>query len=259
MEIVHVHRGRSPLIISCPHDGCFIPGPIRARMHASAQRAPDTDWHVSRLYAFARDALGASMLVPSHSRYVVDLNRPPDGVALYPGRRETGLVPTMEFSSEPIYLDGAEPDSDEIRQRVETYWRPYHEALTDEINRVRDEHGRVVLWDAHSIRSQVPMFFEGRLPDLNVGTADGATTTAALMARLTAVLNAQSDFTHVCNGRFKGGHITRHYADPTRAIETVQLEMAQCSYMDEDSFAYRDDLAARVQPVLHDLLAATLA
>jgi len=259
MEIVHLHRGHSPLIISCPHDGSVIPAVISARMHAAAQRAPDTDWHVSRLYAFARDALGASLLVPSHSRYVVDLNRPPDGVALYPGRRETGLVPTITFSSEPIYRDGAEPDGDEIRQRVETFWRPYHDALAAEIERVHAVHGRVVLWDAHSIRSVVPMFFEGRLPDLNIGTADGTTASPALTARLSAVLTAQTAYSHVSNGRFKGGYITRHYADPARAIETVQLEMAQCSYMDEDSFAFRDDLAERVQPVLHDLLAATLA
>ncbi len=259
MEIVHLHRGHSPLIISCPHDGQFIPAAISARMHPDAQRAPDTDWHVSRLYAFARDALGASMLVPSHSRYVVDLNRPPDGVALYPGRRETGLVPTIEFSSKPIYLDDADPDSDEVRQRVETYWRPYHDALAAEIERVRAVHGRVVLWDAHSIRSVVPMFFEGRLPDLNVGTADGRTTSPDLLARLATVLNAQTVYSHVINGRFKGGYITRHYAEPARGIETVQMEMAQCSYMDEDHFVYRTDLAERIQPVLRDLLAATLA
>ena len=259
MDIVHLHRGDSPLIISCPHDGSFIPDAIAARMHASARRAPDTDWHVSRLYAFARDTLGASMLMPSHSRYVVDLNRPPDGVALYPGRRETGLVPTIQFSAEPIYRDGEEPDGDEVRQRVDHYWRPYHEALRGEIARVRAAHGRVLLWDAHSIRSVVPMFFEGRLADLNVGTADGASASAALTSRLTAVLSAQSRHSHVLNGRFKGGYITRHYANLAQDVEAVQMEMAQSCYMDEDSFTFRSDLAAQVQPVLRDLLTAALA
>ena len=259
MDIVNLHRGHVPLIISCPHDGRFIPEAIAARMHESARHAPDTDWHVSTLYAFARDDLGASMLVPSHSRYVVDLNRPPDGVALYPGRRETGLVPTIQFSADAIYRDGEEPDADEIGDRVERYWRPYHAALRDEIERVLAEHGRVVLWDAHSIRSVVPMFFDGRLPDLNLGTADGKTTNAPLAARLAAVLAAQSRYSHVINGRFKGGFITRHYADPANGIETVQMEMAQCSYMDEATSEYRADVAAQVQPVLRDLLAATLA
>ncbi|HRG14638.1 MAG TPA: N-formylglutamate deformylase [Pseudomonadota bacterium] len=259
MDIVSVHRGSSPLIVSCPHDGSFIPDAIGARMTPRARLAPDTDWHISRLYDFARDELGASMLVPAHSRYVVDLNRPPDGVALYPGRRETGLVPTVRFDGEPVYLDGQEPDADEIRARVERYWRPYHEALAAEIARVHAEHGRVLLWEAHSIRSVVPMFFDGRLPDLNVGTADGAAAGPALTARLRTVLEAQTDYTHVINGRFKGGYITRHYADPARGIEAVQLEMAQCCYMDEDRFAYRDALAARLQPRLNALLAAALA
>jgi N-formylglutamate deformylase len=259
MDIVTLHRGDSPLIISCPHDGSFIPAPIKARMLERAQCAPDTDWHISRLYAFAREAFAASMLVPSHSRYVVDLNRPPDGIALYPGKRETGLVPTIRFDAEPVYRDGQEPDAEEIRARVETYWRPYHDALAAEIARVHARHGRVVLWEAHSIRSVVPMFFEGRLPDLNVGTADGAAASAATTARLRGVLESQRELSFVVNGRFKGGYITRHYADPARGIEAIQLEMAQCAYMDEDSFAWREDLARQVEPTLHRLLAAALA
>ena len=259
MDIVSLHRGRSPLIVSCPHDGSYIPDAMAARMTPRARLAPDTDWHIGRLYDFARGELGATLLVPSHSRYVVDLNRPPDGVALYPGRRETGLVPTIRFDGEPVYLDGREPDADEIRDRVDTYWRPYHEALAAEIARVHAEHGRVVLWEAHSIRSVVPMFFDGRLPDLNLGTADGASAGPGLTARLHAVLDGQSEHSHVINGRFKGGYITRHYADPARGIEAVQLEMAQSCYMDEDRFAWREDLAARVQPVLRALLAAALA
>lgn len=258
MDIVTLHRGSSPLIISCPHDGSFIPDPMAARMTPRARLAPDTDWHISRLYDFARLELGASILVPAHSRYVVDLNRPPDGVALYPGRRETGLVPTIRFDGEAVYRDGQEPDADEVRARVEHYWRPYHEALAGEIARVHAVHGRVLLWEAHSIRSRVPMFFDGRLPDLNVGTADGASAGSELTARMRTVLDGQSGYSHVINGRFKGGYITRHYADPASGIEAVQLEMAQCSYMDEDSFAYRDDLAARVQPVLRALLTAGL-
>ena len=259
MNIVSVHCGHSPLIISCPHDGSFIPNAIATRLTARAQIAPDTDWHVSRLYDFARREFGASILVPTHSRYVADLNRAPDGVALYPGRRETGLLPVLRFDGEPVYLEGEAPTANEIRTRVASYWQPYHDALAAEIARVHAEHGRVLLWEAHSIRSVVPMFFDGRLPDLNIGTADGAAAGPALTARIDTCLRAQSTYTHVINGRFKGGYITRHYADPARGIEAVQLEMAQCTYMDEDSFAWRDDLARPVQSILHALLAAALA
>lgn len=256
--IYTLHHGTRPLLVSLPHDGSAIPDAIAARLTPSARRAPDTDWHVSRLYAFARE-LGASVLVPQHSRYVVDLNRPPDDTSLYPGRNTTGLCPAVQFSGEPVYLDGQAPDAGEIAERVRIYWRPYHEALTEELARLQAAHGRVVLWEGHSIRSIVPFLFEGRLPDFNLGTADGASCGAALQDRLRGVLERQSDYSHVVNGRFKGGYITRHYGRPEDGVEAVQLELAQARYMDEDRYAYRDDLAAPTQALIRALLEAALA
>ncbi len=252
-----LHRGDAPLLISLPHDGSAIPDAIAARMTDAARRSPDTDWHVGRLYDFARE-LGASILRPQHSRYVVDLNRPSDGHALYPGRSETGLVPTVMFDGAPIYRDGAAPDAAEIAARVETYWTPYHRALRGEIERLRDAHGRVVLWEGHSIRAVVPMLFEGRLPDFNLGTDGGASCDAGLRQRLAAVLGAQDDYSQVVDARFKGGYITRHYGDPGNGVDAVQLELAQLNYMDEDSFQYLPDRAAKVQPLIRRLLEACL-
>jgi N-formylglutamate deformylase len=208
-DVFTLHRGDAPLLVSLPHDGSVIPDDIAARMTASARRAPDTDWYVARLYAFARE-LGASVLVPRHSRYVVDLNRPPDDVSLYPGQNTTGLCPVVQFSGEPVYRDGREPTAGEIAARIDAYWRPYHAALQAEIARIRAAHGRVVLWEGHSIRGEVPFLFEGQLPDLNLGTAAGASCSPALQARLEAVLSGQSRYDWVANGRFKGGYITRH-------------------------------------------------
>ena len=256
-EVFTLHRGSAPLLVSMPHDGTLIPPALSARMTPAALRTPDTDWHVSRLYAFARE-LGASMLAPTHSRYVVDLNRPPDGAALYPGQNETGLCPHVTFLRDPVYLAGQEPREAEVRERVERYWRPYHDALRAELDRLVAAHGRAVLWEAHTIRSVVPMFFDGALPDLNLGTAGGASCRPALQRRLEAVLAAQHDYTHVANGRFKGGYITRHYADAARGIDAVQLELAQRPYMDEDSYAYDAARAARLEPVLRRLLEAAL-
>jgi N-formylglutamate deformylase len=254
-----LHRGTAPLLVSLPHDGSEIPPDIAARMVSRARRAPDTDWHVSRLYAIARD-LGASILRPRYSRYVVDLNRPPDDVSLYPGQNTTGLCPAVQFTGAPVYLDGQAPDAAEINARVDTYWRPYHAALQEELQRLRDAHGRVVLWEGHTIRgSDLAFLFEGRLPDLNLGTADGRSCSPALQARLEAVLGAQDDFDWVANGRFKGGYITRHYAAPEQGIDAVQLEMSQRLYMDEDSFDYDPVRAPRAQAVIRRLLEAALA
>lgn len=258
MDIYTLHRGTAPLLVSLPHDGSAIPPLLAARLLPSARRAPDTDWHVSRLYAFARE-LGASVLVPSYSRYVVDLNRPRDDASLYPGQNTTGLCPVVQFSGEAVYQAGEEPQPEEIAERVEAYWQPYHHALAGEIARLRSRHGRVVVWEGHSIRSVVPFLFDGRLPDFNLGTANGASCTPALQQRLEQVLAAQSDYTHVVNGRFKGGHITRHYGRPAEGVEAVQLELAQCNYMDEERFEYLPDRASRVQPVIRRVLEACLA
>ncbi len=249
-----LHRGRVPLLISLPHDGSFIPADIAARMPLAARRSPDTDWHVARLYEPLAAALGASVLKPRASRYVVDLNRPADGHALYPGQRETGLIPTVGFDGEPLYRDGDVPDAAEVQRRVNDYWQPYHDALAQELARLQGEHGRVVLWEGHSIRGQVPMLFDGRLPDLNLGTADGASCGAVLQARLESCLGAQSRFSVAVNGRFKGGYITRHYGRPDAGVQAVQLELAQLNYMDEASFEYDETKAPDVQAVIGRLL-----
>jgi N-formylglutamate deformylase len=257
MNVFTLHRGTAPQLVSLPHHGTAGPDDQAERKTASARRVPDTDWHVSRLYAFARE-LGASMIIPRYSRYVVDLNRPPDNASLYPGQNTTGLCPIVQFSGDPVYQAGAEPSNTEIAERIETYWRPYHEALAAELARIRAAHGRVVLWEGHSIRSVVPFLFEGQLPDFNLGTAGGASCSVALQSRLIAVLGAAREHTHVVNGRFKGGYITRHYGEPAQDIEAVQLELAQLNYMDEDTFEYLEEIAEKTQRVLRALLEACL-
>jgi N-formylglutamate deformylase len=257
MDVCTLHRGTAPLLVSLPHDGSAIPEALAARMTVEARRAPDTDWHVSRLYAFARE-LGASILVPRYSRYVIDLNRPPDDISLYPGQNTTGLCPTVRFSGDPVYLPGQTPSADEIAARVERYWRPYHDALRAELTRLRAAHGRALLWEGHSIRGECPYLFEGRLPDLNLGTVSGSSCAPETEARLIAALRAQRDYDWVANGRFKGGYITRHYGDPANGVEAMQLEISQRIYMDEDSFVYDEMRASRAATAIRTLLSAAL-
>ncbi|HEY0197657.1 MAG TPA: N-formylglutamate deformylase [Rhodanobacter sp.] len=253
-----LHRGRAPLLISLPHNGSFIPDDIAARMHAPARRSPDSDWHVDRLYESLADALGASVLKPLASRYVVDLNRPADGHALYPGLRETGLVPAIGFDGEPLYLEDREPDAAEIQQRIRDYWTPYHEALALELGRLFEEHGRAVLWEGHSIRGRVPMLFDGHLPDFNLGTAAGASCSEALQTRLSRCLASQDRYSFAVNGRFKGGYITRQYCRPEAGVQAVQLELVQSNYMDEESFEYDERKSVDVQDLIGRLLRIAL-
>ena len=254
------HQGTQPLLISMPHPGTYVPPALAARFTAEARQVPDTDWHMERLYAFAKDELGASILVATHSRYVVDLNRPPDGASLYPGQNVTGLCPVDTFDETPLYARGDVPDDAEIAARREAIWVPYHAQLRAELDRIRAQHGVAMLWDAHSIRSVLPRFFEGRLPDLNLGTADGASCDPALAQELLAIAEAAPGYTGVLNGRFKGGYITRHYGEPARNIHAVQLEMTQCCYMQEAlPFDYLPEVAAGVQPHVKRMLQAVLA
>ncbi|NLA66844.1 MAG: N-formylglutamate deformylase [Gammaproteobacteria bacterium] len=257
MDIFILHRGDAQLLVSMPHDGTHVPDPIASRLDPGARGVPDTDWHVARLYDFAR-GLGASVLVPTHSRYVVDLNRSEDDTSLYPGQNTTGLCPVRRFDGGPVYLEGREPSQEEVRSRVDAYWRPYHDALAGELGRLRAAHGRVVLWEGHSIRGEIPWLFPGRLPDLNLGTAGGASCSPELAARLAVVLSKQDGFDWVANGRFKGGYITRHYGRPEQGVEAVQMETSQRCYMDEATFEWLPERAAKLQPVLRALLEATL-
>ena len=258
-EIFSLHRGTQPLVVSLPHVGTRIPEPLRDRLVARALAVEDTDWHLETLYAFARE-LGASLLVPMHARYVVDLNRPPEDTPMYPGANNTELVPTRFFTGEALYHDGHMPTAAETSARRETYWRPYHDALAAELARLRQAHGHAVLWDGHSIKSELPWLFSGRLPDLNLGTAGGASCAPGLRAALMQVLARQTHFTHVTDGRFKGGYITRHYGRPGAGVHAVQLEMCWSTYMAEaPPFAIEPDRVERLAPVLRALIEACLA
>ncbi len=256
-DIFTLHRGTLPLLVSFPHDGTRLPEAIAARLTPEARPVPDTDWHIARLYEFAR-TMGASMIVPTHSRYVIDLNRGEDDVSLYPGQNTTGLCPTVRFDGGPVYLEGQEPDEAEVRERVERWWRPYHAALAEELDRLKTAHGRVLLWEGHSIRGELPFLFDGPLPDLNLGTVGGMSCTPVTQARIEDELLSQAEYGFVTNGRFKGGYITRHYGRPEQGVEAVQLEISQRCYMDESSFEWDDDKAARLQPLLRRMIEAAL-
>lgn len=256
--IITLEQGTLPLLISIPHGGECLPEALAQRMTPAARKLTDTDWHLSRLYDFAR-AMGASILQANYSRYVIDMNRPRDGSSLYAGQTTTGLCPTETFRGEPIYADGQAPDDAETAERVAHYWVPYHDALRAELDRLRQQHSQVLLWEAHSIASVLPRLFDGQLPDLNIGTYSGAACAPALRDAAVAAAS-DSGYTWVADGRFKGGHITRHYGQPKDGVHAVQLEMAQCLYMDEDEpYGYRPDLAARAQPVVEDMVRRALA
>jgi N-formylglutamate deformylase len=253
-----LHRGSAPLLLSLPHVGTHLPDDLKPALVDRALLLEDTDWHLEALYAFARE-LGASLLVPACSRYVVDLNRSPENAPMYAGANNTELVPTRFFSGEPLYRDGLAPSPTQVQQRRDTYWRPYHDTLVGELARLKALHGHAVLWDGHSIKSNLPWLFDGTLPDLNLGTAQGSSCAPGLRNALMAVLDGQGDFSQVTDGRFKGGHITRHYGRPSQGHHAVQLEMCWSTYMAEQAPWVLDPARVqRLQPLLRALLQTCL-
>ncbi|MBI5274882.1 MAG: N-formylglutamate deformylase [Burkholderiales bacterium] len=253
-----LRRGTAPLLVSMPHIGTEIPEDLRSQYIERALAVEDADWHLERLYGFA-DELGATVLQPRYSRYVIDLNRPPDDAAMYPGASNTELCPTRFFTGDALYVQGCEPGEAERGRRRELYWQPYHTALAAELQGLKDKHGFVVLWDAHSIRSQIPWLFEGVLPDLNIGTAGGTSAALQVEEAVTREAAAQEEASHIVNGRFKGGYITRHYGRPAERVHAVQLEMVQKLYMRESPpYDYDERRAADIQPLLKAMLVAAV-
>ncbi|MGV3527045.1 MAG: N-formylglutamate deformylase [Candidatus Sericytochromatia bacterium] len=245
-----LHRGHLPILISMPHTASDVPPEIASQLLPGNVPCPDTDWEIDRLYDFAGD-MGLSVLIPHWSRYAIDLNRPPDDTNLYPGADTTGLCPVSRFDRSPLYLQN--PDAAEISRRRTAYWEPYHAALQAESQRLRDLHGQMLIYDAHSIASVVPRFFAGELPVLNLGTAGGSSCAPSLEA-LICDWAAASGTSWVLNGRFKGGYITRAYARPETGIHSFQLELAQRCYRDEAQGVWHPERAPVIQTQLARLL-----
>lgn len=226
-----VRRGKAPLVVSTPHAGTEIPPEFESRLVSPWLARRDADWWLEKLYDFAAD-LDATIIRTSISRTVIDVNRDPSGVSLYPGQATTELCPTTTFDGEPLYRDGAAPDAAEVAERRKTYFDPYHAALRGEIERLRGMHKSIVLYDCHSIRSVIPRLFEGTLPNFNIGTNSGKSCAESLTQSVEA-LCAESGKSHVVNGRFKGGYITRANGDPKNGVHAIQMELACRGYIDE--------------------------
>ena len=256
--VFSLHQGTLPLLVSMPHTGTVIPPDLQPVYVRRALDVEDTDWHLHRLYDFL-PAMGASVLQSHVSRYVIDLNRPPDDAPMYPGASNTELCPTRFFTGDALYQPGSEPDANERLRRRSLYWQPYPAALAAELARIQAIYGFALLWDAHSIRSQIPWLFEGSLPDLNIGTASGASTDPAITAAVADACAAWPQVSSVVNGRFKGGYITRHYGQPAHGVHAVQLEMCQRLYMQETApYAYDEALAAQIRPLLIKMTSGAL-
>jgi N-formylglutamate deformylase len=241
-----IARGDAPLIIAMPHAGCEIPPAIAADLVSPWLARKDSDWRVEQLYAMAR-SLDATILRTAICRAVIDVNRDPSGASLYPGQATTDLCPLTTFDGEVLYKAGREPDAADIAARRETYFMPYHAAVAAEIKRLRQKHPRIVLYDAHAIRSRIPRLFDGELPHFNIGSNRGGSCDPELTKAIEAACRA-SGFAWVTNGRFVGGWTTRHYGAPALGVHAIQMEIAMRAYLDEPAACTPDNWPPAYDP-----------
>ena len=246
-------QGDGPLLLAQPHGGVEIPDSILQRLNTDGQAMADTDWHISRLYADLIENI--TSVSTSIHRYVIDANRDPSDQSLYPGQNTTSLCPTITFDGNEIYFPGQQPSADEIAQRQQQYHQPYHDALREQVERIKQKHGFVVLYDCHSIRSLIPYLFDGKLPDFNIGTNSGTSCDPAIEATVSSICENAEDYDSITNGRFKGGWTTRHYGHPDQGIHAIQMELAQCNYMRECTpWDYHSGRADKLRKILAHIL-----
>lgn len=264
-EWLEVSPGTAPLVLSIPHAGTEIPKEFEDKFQSAWAARRDTDWWLPQLYGFAED-LGASVVRTHISRSVIDVNRDPTGASLYPGQAVTGLCPLINFDGEVLLRAGQAPDTAEIMARRQSYFEPYHAALATETARLRKKFERVVIYDCHSIRSRIPMLFEGVLPNFNIGTNDGKSCDPELTNRIEKICAAGEDFSTVVNGRFKGGWITRHHGNPNNGAHAIQMELACRGYMAEPDeltpanwpSPYDENIARPLRKILQRILESAL-
>ncbi len=243
-----------PILISVPHCGTEFPDELKDQYKPNLIASPDdTDWFVHQLYDFA-PSMGMMMIAAKYSRWVIDLNRDPESKPLYTdGRIITGLCPTTTFLGELLYRDERkEIDQHEIDRRLNSYYKPYHQQLEENLIRLKNKFGKVLLWDCHSIRQIVPTIQKEKFPDLILGDADGTSASPGLIEATLGVLD-HSEYSINHNHPFKGGTITRHFGKPSENVHALQLEMTKVNYMDDAETSYAPERANKMRMLLQKM------
>ena len=249
---VEVKSGSSPIVLGLPHTGLGLPFEVAENLNEFGRPLIDTDWHIHKLYDDLVPDL-TTVRTTIH-RSVIDVNRDPCGESLYPGQNTTTLVPLIDFDGNGIWK--SPPAAEDVEQRKKQFHKPYHDALSVEIERVKKEHGFAILYDCHSIRSDIPFLFDGKLPDFNIGTNNGTTCDPDIEKSVHDICSNERSYSTILNGRFKGGWTTRHYGRPEQGVHAIQMELAQCTYLEAETtpFPYASGKAKKLRSVLRNIL-----
>ena len=250
-NIIDPIGNKVPMLVSSPHSGTLFPDELKENYNQELISSPDdTDWFIHQLYDFAPE-MGITMITAKYSRWVIDLNRNPDSQPLYnDGRIITELCPTKSFAGEELYEEGKQPDTEEVKRRLDVYYWPYYQKIQSILDGIIEEFGYALFWDAHSIRKYVPLIRKDDFPELILGDNDGKTADQQLVDSTLGILNQRGHQINY-NDPFKGGHLTRYFGKPEKNQHALQLEMTKVNYMNDEEKEYHPQRAGRMRESLH--------
>ena len=235
----------TPLVFCSPHSGRHYPRSLTdlSKLDARTIRRSE-DLFVDELFGFAPE-IGAPLIAANFPRAFLDVNREPYELdqAMFTGRLPDyantgslrvagglGTIPKIVAEDTEIYR--ARIDVEEGLERVEVFYRSFHEALGALIARTKAAFGMAILIDCHSMPSTVRALPSGRRPDVVIGDRYGTSAAARLVAMATSGFSGLG-YDVMRNKPYAGGFITERYGKPSIGQHAIQIEISRSLYSDE--------------------------
>ena len=239
-----------PVLLAVPHAGRCYPEELIACMRTPAEASLKLeDRFVDIVAAALARQTGAALLVAHAPRAMIDLNRAPDdidwsmvadvsgfraqGALTQMGRRARsglGLVPRRLSGLGEIWNERLR--AADLAARIEGVHRPYHKALSQTLESLRDRWGAALLLDLHSMPPLGMKSGSDPAPDYVLGDRFGGSCGCALSAiAMDHLGGAGRRAAH--NRPYAGGYVLEHHAAPARGIHALQVELCRTAYLDE--------------------------
>lgn len=252
----------SAILVEVPHSGLQIPEEVETEMRASPSAVlRDSDLYVDQLYERAPE-FGAAMVIARASRYVVDLNRSPVDIdlAAVPKHPRARAIPARgvvwRATTDGTPLLRAPLQVEQFNRRMRLFYEPYHTALRTTAERIRREHGQVLVLAAHSMPSKGRRLPTGELlprADVVPGTRGRSTADARIIDLIDAHFR-EAGLTVKHDDPYRGGWTTQRYGLPQKKCHAVQIELNRALYVDEATSEPKTEGFAELQTVLSALL-----
>ena len=239
-----------PLIISSPHSGTLLDKNLSAKRNNDIYSFDSMqDMYVNE-FSSGLDKCGFTVLQSNISRVVIDLNRNineidskiiknlPSDIEINLSdkvRAGIGLITTKDASGNKIYDEKL--DWIEVRDRINNYYLPWHNALKIAVKNLSTKFKRVLIIDMHSMPSET--IYNNQLADFVIGNNFGKSSSDTAQKILSRVIESYGHSVSI-NDPYPGGYITKNYSSTDENIQCIQLEIKKSLYMNEKNFTKND-------------------